>query len=267
MVFGFLANPDASLEELAQTAATLGVPISAQALDQRFSPTAASCLEIVLSHTISQVVAAAPVAVPLLERFTAVFLQDSSTIVLPDTLAQVWKGCGGKTSTRTSAALKLQVRLDLCTGRLQGPQIQDGRASDREAALPTSLPVGSLYLADLGYWSLDALATMEHQGVFWLSRLQAATAVFDTTGQRRDVLALLEESCSQEVEMPIFLGARHCIPARLLARKVPQEVADQRRRWFREDAQRKGKTVSAARMALASWTIFVTNAPLEILTL
>ena len=157
LVFGFLANPDASLEQLAQTAATLGIPISAQALDQRFTPHAASCLEIVLSQAISQLVTAPPVAIPLFERFSAVFVQDSSTIVLPDTLASVWKGCGGTTSTRTSAALKLQVRLDLRSGRLQGPQLQDGRASDHEAALPTVLPPGSLYLADLGYWSSGCL--------------------------------------------------------------------------------------------------------------
>lgn len=41
LVFGFLANADAALEELAQTAATLGVPVSSQALDQRFTPTTA----------------------------------------------------------------------------------------------------------------------------------------------------------------------------------------------------------------------------------
>src|SRR5918911_465369 len=95
LVFGFLANPQAALEELAQTAATLGVAVSPQALDQRFSEAAARCLERVLSEAITQVVAAAPVAIPLLERFTAVYLQDSSTIVLPDALAEVWQGCGG----------------------------------------------------------------------------------------------------------------------------------------------------------------------------
>ena len=35
LVFGWLANPAATLEELAQTAATLGVAITPQGLDQR----------------------------------------------------------------------------------------------------------------------------------------------------------------------------------------------------------------------------------------
>ncbi len=52
----------------------------------------------------------------------------------------------------------------------------------------------------------------------------------------------------------------------MLAVKVPQEVADQRRRKLRAAARRKGKAVSAARLALAGWTILVTNVPPEVLT-
>ena len=267
LVFGFLATPDPALEELAQTAATVGVPVSPQALDQRFTPAAAACLECVLSQAITRVVAAAPVAVPLLERFTAVYLQDSSTIVLPDALAPVWQGCGGSTSEHTAAALKLQVRLELRTGQLSGPQLQDGRASDHEPALPTVLPAGALRLADLGYWSLDELQTLAQQEVFWLSRLQAATTVYTVDGQRRELLALLEAQPGDTVDLPILLGATHRLPARLLAIRAPQEVADQRRRRLREDARRKGKMVSATRVALAAWTILVTNVPLELLNL
>jgi hypothetical protein len=249
------------LEELAQTAATLGVEVSPQALDQRFTESAALCLERVLSTAITRVVAAAPVAIPILERFTAVYLQDSSTIVLPDALAAVWQGCGGRQPEHTLAAVKLQVRVDLRTGRLEGPQLQDGRASDHAPALPTSLVPGSLRLADLGYWSLEDLQTLDQQGVFWLSRLQAATAVYDAQGQRRDVVTWLETHGGDSVEMPIRLGATHQLPARLLAVRVPQEVADQRRRRLRAEARRKGKTVSATRLALAAWTILVTNVP------
>ncbi len=111
-------------------------------------------------------------------------------------MAAVWQGCGGSQPEHTLAAVKLQVRVDLRTGRLEGPQLQDGRASDHAAALPTSLAPKSLRLADLGYWSLDDLQTLDQQGVFWRSRLQAATAVYDAAGQRQDVLALLERQRS-----------------------------------------------------------------------
>jgi hypothetical protein len=265
LVFGFLAAPHPALEELAQTAATLGINVSPQALDQRFTQAAAACLERVLSHAITRVIAATPVAVPILDRFTAVYLHDSSTIVLPDSLADVWEGCGGSSPHNTAAALKIQVRLEVRTGHLDGPQLQPGRASDHEAALATVLPAGSLRLADLGYWKVDDLATMDAQGVFWLSYLQAATAVYDACGQRRAVLELLEEQATAVVDVPIRVGARQHLPARLLAVRVPQEVADQRRRRLRAEAQRKGKAVSAIRLALADWTILVTNTPSALL--
>jgi len=147
LMFGFLGNPQATLEELTQTAAALGVEISPQALDQHF--TAAACLHQVLLTAIARVITAEPVAIPLLQRFTAVYVQDSSTIVLPEVLAAQWHGCGGSTSSSASAALKLQARLEMRTGRLD-VQLQEGRASDRAAVLPGPLPAGALRLADLG---------------------------------------------------------------------------------------------------------------------
>ena len=266
LVFGFLGNPQASLEELAQTATTLGVAITPQALDQRFTPAAAACLEQVLHAAITRLIAADPVAIPLLERFTAVYVQDSSTIVLPDVLAAVWQGCGGTTTSGTAAALKFQVRLDLRTGHLEGPQLQDGRASDRAALLPTTLPSGALWLADLGYWSLDTLQTLTQQQVCWLSRLQVQTAIYDTTGQHRDLLALLEAAPAATVDVAVRLGESHRLPARVLAVRVPQAVADERRRRLWAVARKKGRMVSARRLALAAWTMLVTNGPADRLT-
>ncbi len=265
LVFGWLADPNASLESLAQTAAALGVPITPQALDQRFTPTAAACLEAVLSTAMRYVIAAAPVAIPILDRFSAVYVQDSSTIVLPDALATVWHGCGGSSELHTQAALKLQVRLDLRTGQLHGPQLQHGRASDHAAALPSVLPAGALRLADLGYWRLDDLAALATQQVFWLSRLQTGTTIYDANGQRQDVLAWLEAQHSAVADLPIHLGTIHRLPARLPAVRVPQEVADQRRRQLRTTARRKGRAANRVCLALANWTILVTNVPADML--
>ena len=266
LVFGFLGNPQASLEELTQTAATLGVEISPQALDQRFTMTAATCVKQVLDAALTRVITADPVAIPLLARFTAVSVQDSSTIVLPDALAAVWQGCGGRTPEGTSAALKLQVRLDMRTGRL-AVQFQDGRASDRTAELPGPLPAGALRLADLGYWSLEALQALAQQGVFWLSRLQLQTAVYDAAGDRQDLLAFLAASPTDPVEHQVTLGRDQRVPARLLAIRVPQDVAAARRQRLRAAAQKKGRQVSAVRLALAAWTVLVTNVPSDRLAL
>ena len=100
VVLGWLQNPDATLEALAQTAAALGVEITPQGLDQRFSPEAAELLRRILESAVTQVVTADPVAIPVLQRFSAVAVQDSSSISFPPELAGVWRGCGGERRRR-----------------------------------------------------------------------------------------------------------------------------------------------------------------------
>jgi hypothetical protein len=90
--------------------------------------------------------------------------------------------------------------------------------------------------------------------------------VYDAAGQRQDVGAWLQAQDRALVDVPIRLGVTHQLSARLLAQKVPQDVANQRRRKLKAAARRKGQMVSATRLALADWTIFVTNVPPALLT-
>jgi len=263
LVFGWLANPQASVEALAQAAAAVGVAISAQGLDQRFTEAAATFLEEMLAAAVQTVIAADPVAIPLLERFTAVVLLDSSTITLPAALALWWPGCSAGT-----AALKLHVRYDLCRGCLSGLVVQEGRISDRSTTMQTApLPAGALRISDLGFFTLGVFAAMTAQGVYWLSRLAPGTAVYTQDGARWDVLDLLTAQGAATVDLTVTLGVDHRLPGRLLAVRVPEEVVNQRRRRLRADAKRRGKTPSAAQLAWCAWTIVVTSVPPPLLSL
>ena len=263
LVFTYLADADASLSELTQTAAALGVTISPEGLTQRFSQSAATLLQQVLAAAIQRVLAADPLAIPLLERFSGVYLEDSTVIGLPDALRELWPGCGNA-GEQGRAALKVNVRLNLCTGVFADLSLHAGRVHDSRAALPLdTLAPGALYLADLGYFSLERLRQIDQHHAFFLLRLKAQTAVFDASGRRwEDVTALLASE-GDVVDLPVTLGVTHRLPVRLLAVRVPQEVADQRRRKLRAAAREKGQAVSARRLALAGWTILVTNASPE----
>jgi hypothetical protein len=256
LVFGWLADPQATLETLAQTAATVGVTITAQGLDQRFSETAAACLEQVLAAALTQVIAADPVAVPILARFAAVQVQDSSTISLPPALADVFFGCMERT-----AALKVHLGLELCSGALIGPTLTDSCQHDSTIGDPTALPPGSVRLADLGYFDLDVFAELDARHIYFLSRFKTGTIVSTVDGDRQDLLRLLDDQCDDVIDLDVRLGRTGHVPCRLVAVRAPQEVVDQRRRRLRTEARRQGRTVSAARLALAAWTLLITNAP------
>jgi hypothetical protein len=266
LVFGFLANPDASLSALTQAAATAGVRISAQGLDKRCTSTAAGFLEQLLAAAVAVLVQGAQVAIPLLQRFSAVELLDSSTIVLPAALADWWPGCGGSGSpAQTSAALKIHVRYNLSHGTLTGPLLTDGRTHESTTPLQTDhLPAGALRVADLGFFDLAVFAQLDADQSYFLSRLHQQTALFDQAGQRCSLLGLL--GAGPVYDLPVTLGCQQRLPARLLAVRVPTDVANQRRRQIRAAARKHGRTPTAEVLARADWTLLVTNAPATLLT-
>lgn len=267
-VFACMASPMPTWEDVCQSAATVGVAITAQGLEARCTKAAATLLEQVLAASLLQVLAAKPVAIPLLNRFPSVFIEDSSTIVLPPVLAETWRGCGGS-SAATNAALKVQVRLDLCNGTLHGPALQDGRAADQRSPLHDApIVAGALYLADLGYWSLARFARIAADAGFWLSRYQPQTALFTADGQRwDDVRCLMEAQGSDRVDLPVTVGVDARLPARLMGVRLPEAVAEQRRQRIIAEARAEGKPVSGGLLRLAAWTIFLTNAPANQLSL
>lgn len=271
LTLGWLWGPDASLSELCQVAAELGLAISPQGLEARFGKGAVAFFEQLLSSAVSKLVAADSVAIPILARFTAVILEDSTVIGLPDALVEYWQGTGERTG-HNQAALKLQVRLDYLTGRLTGPFLQDGRAHDRTSPLKDSaLPEGCLHLADLGFFVLEQLKAESAAKVYWLRRLPVSVAVFDEDGVRWELWRLLEAKSNAldagRLDVRVKLGVEAQLEARLLAVRVPREVAEERRRKLHAEARHKGQMVSQARLKLCDWTVLVTNCPAEMLSI
>jgi hypothetical protein len=260
-VFGWLANPAASYAELNQAAATVGVKISTQGLDQRFTPEACDFLRGLLAEGIEQMVTAAqPKALGVLERFAGVYLTDTSQVGLPVSLVEWWPG-GGR-----QAGLKLAVSLELKHGQMKGPFLSAGRNHDqRTAVCGQRLPVGGLWLVDLGFFDLARLADYDQQGVYWLMRLKMGTHVYDPTDQPVNLVSLLSQFDRDSLDMPILLG-RMRLSCRLLAWRVPDPVAQQRCQQAHATARRKQQPVSQARLALADWSLVITNIPSALLS-
>lgn len=118
LVFGWLAHPDASLEQLASTVATREVLVTDTAVHERFNESCAHFLHAVLQK-LTEVVVQADQEVPLalLHRFSHVIIEDSRSVALPDVLKEVWRGCGGHNG-QGQAAVKIHVRWDLKRGQI-----------------------------------------------------------------------------------------------------------------------------------------------------
>ena len=259
LVFGWFANPEASYDELAQTAGTLGIAVSRQAIEQRLTPEAAETLKATLESAAQQAIASEPDALPLLNGFNGVYLQDSTWIPLPDVFHDTCKGTGDRTNTH-KAALKLQLRLEVASGEFEHFQLTEGITADSTAEKQFQpLPEGSLRLADLGYFSLEALAKLTQANVSWITRLKAGCRLFDEAGDPLCLLKWLQAQPQNRLERHLRIGKTKQLPARLIAEKLSEQETNKRRRDIRRRAKRRNISPSTERLRLAGWNLYLTN--------
>jgi hypothetical protein len=130
------------------------------------------------------------------------------------------------------------------------------------------LPKGSLRLADLGFYDLGVLGSLSAAEVYWLSKLEPTALISDATHSNCPLLAFVTSLGDlAQWEGQVWVGRGRRLRARLMVKRVPQEVADQRRRRIRKSARDKGHNPSAVALALAAWTILITNIPAEMVSL
>lgn len=268
IVATLLHKPDATWADFHLTAAQLGLDVTRTAVEKRFAAgqPLVDFFREALEQALLESVAGDPSSASLLQRFTAVLVGDATTIALPDELAALFPGCGGGQGA-SRAAVKLQVLWDLKTGRLAQLHVEAGKASDARSPIAVAeAEAGTLLVYDLGYFDLSRFAALDALGAKFLSRLQHGTEVYDGDGNPLDLLAHLRGQPTGLVDQEILLGASAKLRCRLVAIRVPDEVANRRRQQAREKAAKKGRLPTAEYLELLGWSLFVTNCAGEELT-
>lgn len=266
LVFSSLENAECRYSGLVSAAQNAGVKVTKQGLEQRFSRASAEITRGVLEYAVQTVIRTQPTVLPLLERFQGVYIRDSSTVSLPKALESLWPGCGS--GQDSSAAVKLHTRLEVCSGQLGGPILAAGREHDSRSPFQSeALPKAALRMGDLGFFSLQQFKTDSENGVWWLSRHKVGTCLYDEQGSPIDLLTWLRQHTADQVDVSIQLGKFHRLPCRLLAIRVPPQVVEQRRRKMKEYARKKQTPLRAELLALAEWTLLLTNIPPHLLSI
>ena len=275
LVLGWWSQPQSGPSALSRFAGSLGLTLTKQTVDCHWTPRTADWLLALLRRAVQQVVQGPSVSLAWMKPFTAVWVEDGSTICLPAALAKVWRGCGGKAVSadkpdKSKAALKITVRWNLKDGELNGPHLQAGRQHELRSVLCSQhMAKGSLWLADLGYWSLMYLSTLMKQGVYFCLRVKIGAVIWHEK-QRTDVVSLIAglDAQATQAEWTVNVGAAQLVKqVRLLVKRVPEEVAHQRQERIRQYACKHNKPVNPVALDLAHWTIILTNVPAWMMSL
>jgi hypothetical protein len=239
-------------------------PCSRQNLFKRCNVFAVAFMRQVLDHAIALKAAALPV--PLAAAFfKRIIIQDGSVIRLHDSAANHFPADSGAAGIK--AMLRLQFAYDYKSGRtiLVTPAAYSHTDTAAAGDLLDELEAGDLCLRDMGYYKAELFAAMASKGVFYLSRLKSEVKL--PRGEGEPPMAL--DEFLRGVRGPVFdattvkVGAVRGFGTRLVAVRVPETIAAERRRKLREEARIRRKTPSALKLALADWTLFVTNIPPE----
>jgi len=249
---------------LAGMVAAIEARITRVALHYRFTAEATAfmfkCLCFVLQQKFSCL---GKIDTKLLRPFKRVLIIDSSSWDVNEKLANVLPGSGGGAS---AANCKLQTVYDYKRGELQFVDVTEGTHPDNRYTdnLPGMFSKGDLILFDQGYFKLSMLEALVTKGVFFLTRFLVRTVVLDpVTRERIDLHKHLSRMDGDACEMDVLIGGDKMpkVPVRLIALRISEPIASERRRRLRKEAKKKGRTPSKHHLKMCDWTIMTTNVP------
>jgi hypothetical protein len=175
-------------------------------------------------------------------------------------LAKHFPACGNQHQTKL-ASVKIQAIFELCSQSWVHFELGALTDNDQKASglILSHLQPGDLVIRDLGYAVLKVWRKIAQCGAYFLSRCRSDLALFDPqTKQPVDLLELLQGKSQLSIEL--LAGAQERLPVRLVALRLPPQLAAQRRRRARANARRDSALRLTKRyLQLLDWTILLTN--------
>lgn len=197
----------------------------------------------------------------LLTPFSKILIQDSTRCDLNQKLSPIFKGSGGRAS---KASLKLDVVYDFMAKKFEHITLLNGSTADQALAnkIVEYVIPNSLIIRDMGYLRGDGILKIVDANAFFLSRMKNNMCVYlnEEDIEQVDLAKYLYDNFrkAQVVDVTVYITATK-IPVRLVAYKVPQEIANNRRRDAHARAKREGRTLTQKSLILLDFSLFITN--------
>lgn len=236
-----------------------GQLVSKQAVSKRIHAHSADFLQQLLGYFTTQRLQAAHARnAGKLSTFRRVLIQDSTTLQLPGRLAHRFAGCINQTKARISI-VRIQAVLDLLTESFVHFSLSGYTRNDQAASrdILSFVENGDLVIRDLGYYVREVFEQLMSRGAFFISRLQPHSIIRDPDSHQ--VIPLLKRLRKVDaMDQWVLVGEKKQMKVRLLALRLPERIAQQRRRKARAKRDKRNQ-YSKEYYALLGWQILITN--------
>jgi hypothetical protein len=220
--------------------------------------------EKVSSHCFQILENAIPLPEVLKNTFTSIIIEDSTCISLNEKLSSSFRGTGGSAS---KAGLKLHTIFNPINGECKILDVYEAVKTDNSISdkILEGLQAFSLIIRDLGFFNQTVFRKIEEKEAFFISRLSPSVNVYLNKDDKDaiDLPELMSKSFKHlnKIEIMVYLGNKERLPVRLIIHRVPEDVANKRRR----KAKSKGCALKQAYSRWLGFTYFITNASQEML--
>ena len=260
----FVAQPKTSFRMWASWITMNFVRLSKQALWKRIDSTAVDFLKTLMCRQLKEATGG-----PVLERrgvfsaFSRVLVQDSTTIHLPPKFRDEFPGSVNKHAVH--ATMKIQLIYDLLADMPLDFSISSFRRNDQAASsdVLSLINTKDLILRDLGYFVLDTFSAIHERGAYFLSRYRFGTNLYLNSDDKMsfDLAAHLRRAKKKgiaAVDMNLFLGLQKRLKIRLVAVRVPDDIAAERKRKAKNNRD-LSLNPGPDRLSMLNWEVFITN--------
>lgn len=239
-----------------------GISMKKQSLDERYGAQAVefmrACFATVLSAS-----AKADGKPELSSGLKAIHLCDSTSFKLSDSLKDMFPGSG------TAAGVKIFYSFELLSGRCTGIEWVGGKRNDTYhlGSIEKNIEPKSLYIKDLGFWDTKHFGRIHQADAYFITRYKVPNRIYckvEGVLTQLDLQIRLESVENPIVIEDLFLGDDQ-IPVRLHVEKVSDDIAQKRKIKILQKAASNKANSSDLSLFLCQYTIFITNAPAEVL--
>lgn len=256
-MFAHQRDDSISLEGLCRYLLQRGQKLTKQSLQERFTDSASDFMKDMVSHALRQKLGIN--FDRLHKKFKRILISDSTKFELPPQFQSFYRGSGGGASL---SSIKVQYCFDLLSGSIATLFNRGGVETDYSSDI-THLEKNDLTIEDLGFFCIDRFKNIKQRGAYFLSRLRFGRLVFKNNGQSYDVFDLLAEEKGMRPgeirQYQVCIDKKEKLPVRLILEKVPNQIANQKRRKLKTDKQNKRKSISQKRLRFCNLNAYITN--------